>query len=495
MYIKKLIYITFLLAIPMLGIAQQWEIDFSDHEFANAVGHGVLATDGSVIAVGYIGSDNTPFNPMLLRVYPNGSYKEHDCYDIPSFNLVSPLKLNNGNYMALGATLKYDGHDYYGYELGAIVFNDSLEIVSTKTYDTDSLVAKLINAKAIVDTDGTVVVCGEYEPGSTHARPFFYRLNEDGDILDCLFEEPSNGHWTFNCYQILKDPRSDGYIVIGTNHDGQCAMAFYDRQFAKKGSVLPSHNGYMALYTEFNSEKWLSQDNMLTFGFAIDGRGHGWDLLLADINLDGTVNRYVNALNTPDTSYNIAGGRCMAVVNDTTMYGLFYLYPAFKGFGINPGVCLFNKNMEILGVHRFLDAKYNDIAPGSVIATPDGGCVLLCYKTPQYMDTDSFIIKMSREDFNPIPCSISEVPKEQLRATAYPNPTRGELNIDISNLSQNTENRVSITDMQGITRMSRIIQGSGNLLTIDVTVLETGVYFYSVYNREKEIIKEKFIKN
>lgn len=491
---KKVILLLIYVATFMGLNAQQWEIDFSDHEFANAVGHGVLASDGSVIAVGYIGSDDALFNPMLLRVYPDGNYIEHDCYDIPSFNLISPVKLNNGNYMALGATLQYDGNVYYGLELGSIIFNDSLEIISTRIYDTDSLVTKIINAKAIVDADGTVVVCGEYEPGSTRKRPFFYRLNEDGDVLDCLFEEPSNEHWAFNCYQILKDPLSDGYIVIGTNHNGQCAMAFYDRQFSKKGSVLPTLNGYMALYVEFNSEKWLSQDNMLTFGFAMDGRGHGWDLLLADINLDGTVNRYVNALNTPDTSYNVAGGRCMAVVNDTTMYGLFYLYPAFKSLGINPGVCLFNKNMEILGVRRFLDAKYNDIVPGSVIATPDGGCVLLCYRMPQYLDTDSFIIKMSREDFNPIPCSVSEVPKEQLKATAFPNPTRGELNIDISDLPQNTENRVSITDMQGITRMNRIIQGPGNLLTVDVSSLEAGAYFYSVYTREKEIVNGKFIK-
>jgi hypothetical protein len=36
-----------------------------------------------------------------------------------------------------------------------------------------------------------------------------------------------------------------------------------------------------------------------------------------------------------------------------------------------------------------------------------------------------------------------------------------------------------------VSRMNRIIQGSGNLLTIDASVLEAGVYFYSVYKKEK----------
>jgi len=102
---------------------------------------------------------------------------------------------------------------------------------------------------------------------------------------------------------------------------------------------------------------------------------------------------------------------------------------------------------------------------------------------------------MSREDFNPIPCSVNEVPQGKIKATVFPNPTNGELNINISGLPENTENRVSITDMQGITRMSRIIQGPGNLLTIDASSLEAGVYFYSVYNKEKELIKGKFVKN
>lgn len=490
----KNLYIALLTALPLLGSAQQWEIDFSDHEFASEIYDGVLAQDGTIIAIGNTACDSVDYNPFLIHLYPDGSYYEYQYYDIPNFTLNSIIKLNNGNYMALGAALNYDGNAYHAYKMGCIVFSNNLEVISTKLYETNSIVTEITNIKAIIDDDGTVVVCGGYNPGSSKTRPFFYRLNEIGDVLDCLYVEPSNELWVFECYQILRDPRSDGYIVIGTNKNGQCSMAFYDRQFSKTGSSMPTINGYASLYTRYNSEKWLSQNDMLTFGFARDGRGHGWDLLIADINLDGTVNRYNNILNTPDTSYNISGHHSMAVINDTTIYGLFYLYPAFKGWGTNPGVCLFNINLELLGTRRFLDAKYSDISASSIVAMPDGGCILLCNRIRQYLDTDAYIIRMSREDLNPILCGVSEVPKERLKAMAFPNPTKGELNIDISTLPQNIENRISITDINGITRMCRIIQGSGNLLTIDASSLESGVYLYSIYNSEKEFVKGKFIK-
>lgn len=489
MYLKKLIYIALLLAIPILGIAQQWEIDFNDHTYSTRVNDGILAHDGDIIAIGLMASDNNYINPLLLRIKADGSYNERVYYDIPCFNPYSIVKLNNGNYMSWGVSQEQD----ISTGTGVIIFNDSLDIISIKCFELDSIVSRITGGKAIVDDDGTVVVCGEYEPGSTRKRPFFYRLNEDGGILDCHFVEPSNDYWAFNCYQILKDPHSDGYIVLNKGRNGLCSITFYDRQFSETGYFVPQSNNYNPLYIEFNSEKWLSEDRLLTFGHTYEGRAHGYDLLLADISLDGTTNRYVNILNNPDTTYHCRN-KCMAVVNDTTMYGLFYLYHKFKGSGTNAGACLFNKNMELLGVRRFINETYHDIFPSSVVALPDGGCVLLCFRYNNYHDEDIFIIKMSREDFNPIPCSVSEVPKEQLETTVFPNPTRGELNINISKIPQNTENRVSITDVNGITRMCRIIQGSGNLLTIDASSLESGVYLYSIYNSEKEFVKGKFIK-
>jgi hypothetical protein len=104
------------------------------------------------------------------------------------------------------------------------------------------------------------------------------------------------------------------------------------------------------------------------------------------------------------------------------------------------------------------------------------------------------IIKLSRNDFNPIPCSVKEIPEKAIKAMAYPNPARDELNIDISGLLEYNEHRIQITDALGHICMDRIIRGDGNVLTVGVSSLKAGIYVYSIYNAEKEISKNKFIK-
>lgn len=101
---------------------------------------------------------------------------------------------------------------------------------------------------------------------------------------------------------------------------------------------------------------------------------------------------------------------------------------------------------------------------------------------------------MNREDFNPIPCSVKEVPQEALQASAFPNPAKDELHIDISGLPENKEHRIQITDALGHVCMSRIIRGSGNLLTVGVASLKPGVYAYTIYDTENEIVRNKFVK-
>jgi len=150
--------------------------------------------------------------------------------------------------------------------------------------------------------------------------------------------------------------------------------------------------------------------------------------------------------------------------------------------------------MEVLGNRVFLDEEYTDQPSRSILPQNDGGCIIVTFFPLSNHKSQGKLIKMLREDFNPIPCSVKDVAQEKVKACAFPNPTHDELNIDISGLPQNAENRVRISDIHGITRMSRIIQGSANLLTIDVSLFESGVYFYSVYNKEKVFIKEKFVK-
>ena len=78
--------------------------------------------------------------------------------------------------------------------------------------------------------------------------------------------------------------------------------------------------------------------------------------------------------------------------------------------------------------------------------------------------------------------------------TVYPNPVKNNLNIDISDLPQNKEHRIQITDAFGHICLDRIIPGEGNVLTLGVSELKAGLYTYRIYNMDKELIKGKFVK-
>jgi hypothetical protein len=101
---------------------------------------------------------------------------------------------------------------------------------------------------------------------------------------------------------------------------------------------------------------------------------------------------------------------------------------------------------------------------------------------------------MSREDFNPVPAEVKEVPQETIKALAYPNPAKDELNIDIAGLPEHNEHRIQIADAWGHICMDCMIRGEGNVLTLGVSGLKAGVYAYRVYNPEKEVIVGKFVK-
>ena len=126
----------------------------------------------------------------------------------------------------------------------------------------------------------------------------------------------------------------------------------------------------------------------------------------------------------------------------------------------------------------------------------DGGCLIGTIVSTFYLGNYSYgkLIKMRREDFNPIPWSVKEVPQETLKALAFPNPAKDELHIDISGLAESKERRIQITDALGHVCMDRIIRGSGNLLTVGVASLKPGVYAYTIYDTENEIVRNKFVK-
>ena len=106
----------------------------------------------------------------------------------------------------------------------------------------------------------------------------------------------------------------------------------------------------------------------------------------------------------------------------------------------------------------------------------------------------SKVLKLTREEMNPIPASVKEMPVTEIQGKAYPNPAKDVLNIDLSGMENIDGCRFSITDGLGRPCLDRFVRGKGNVLTVGVSGLKAGVYFYRVYDAERDLLSGKWIK-
>ena len=484
--------------------AQQWEIDYGDAQSWTAYINGIVDSEGNVVMVGGYASVYPDYHPIVMRVGPDGTHDRREYEGLEGLFLKDVVQLPNGNYFAAG--------DFKGEAFGVMILDANLEMVAAKRYERDG--ASLFNyyylVKLLLDNDGTVVMSGTASTprpgGGYESRPCLYRFDENADTLRSRYvvaelPDPEYFFFQYRCHQILKNPQNDGLILVGVGKHGRPALILYDYDFNYISDIWIEHlatGSFIYPSGAFSSSCWMSDDDLLVFATLKPSSEQERTIALLDMKLsEGCVTR-LDTIRCDSLPYHIACSEAhnTAFANDTTIYGSYYSTDDMYSRSHHPSVCLFNKDMEVLGNYVFYDEDYIG-SPCFILPQNDGGCILVTvYSYGSIPNRVAYgkIIKLLREDFNPIPCSVKEVPQEALKALAFPNPAKDELHIDISGLPENKEHRIQITDALGHVCMSRIIRGEGNLLTVDVSSLKPGVYIYTVFNSEKEIVRNKFVK-
>ncbi len=508
---------TLLALLLMAGVtmqAQHWEIDFGDPTDINQhsrINAGIIDANGDAVLVGRFGR-RRDWNTQLIKVHPDGSYERHVNEDLPKMLFFyDVVQLKNGNYFTVATRIQDTTMiNFGGNELWAIVLNDNLDILEAQVYTQHTL--ELISSPCLlVEDDGNVVACGEWYERLYWSFPYMYRFNENADTLACRYEKPENYVYNdpifqmhdFKCYKIIKNPLEDGYIFL-CDHGGMGA-AFYDENFQYKKAYRYGTATYIfAVGNKGYSDYLLSDNSMLVFCTRCEDDGiDEYHLCLADLDLGGSkergngiVNRFVtNFHHKENRKEEQCMGKSMATVNDTTMYGCYYTWYELGG-DMQTGLCLFDRDMEILGGRFFDEAEYLNYGAMFVLPYDDGGCLLVMDGGANMLGPycASKVLKLNREEMNPITTSVKEMPVMEIQGKAYPNPARDVLNIDLSGMENIEGCRISITDALGRPCLDRFIRGEGNVLAIGVSGLKAGVYFYRVYNAEKELLNGKWIK-
>lgn len=78
--------------------------------------------------------------------------------------------------------------------------------------------------------------------------------------------------------------------------------------------------------------------------------------------------------------------------------------------------------------------------------------------------------------------------------SAYPNPVKGLLNINLSGIPTDKRSRIHIVDAQGRVCMELQIHGSGGSHAIDISNLSPGIYLYRIGEPGACETKGKFVK-
>lgn len=479
--------------------AQQWVKEYGDTSTCTKIRSGIIDSDGFAVMVGGHGLDGEPIRPFIVRIDSKGNdstYWFDEQYECISLEGI--VQLGNDNYFIAGSVRNYstDCSDAFV----VMVLDKDMNIIKFVRCDNPENVITVQSQSLFLDDDGTVVLSGGMKYPSSistnyyYLRPFFYRFDENANILQSRIVTTDNAIGKeayiqdYERPQILKDPNSEGYIILADGINNVFSVLLYDRDFNFAGGNYL----HVPLSLDFfggNSSYMLSNDRLLLFCELEERFETTSKMALADVGIDGEINSYVPVCIQADTSHQNAFYQSTAYANDTTMYGLFFFYKSLGDF--HTGVCLFDKNMELLGWKRVWSTSY-DMAPSSILTFPDGSCVIAMFIGRRL--GGSKILKFSREDFNPIPCSVSKIPEEQLQALAFPNPASDEIHFDISNLPICKEHRISICDVMGRTVMSRIIRGEGNVLTVGIADFEPGIYTYCIFNSQTIIVNGKFVK-
>lgn len=482
-----------LMVMVATGYAQQWEIDFGDASTYTWLSQGITDREQNAIFFGKSGCDKTDCYPYFIRVDQEGNHQSYVLGDEQFHNLNKPsmVQMEDGNFFMVGDVEKS--------AIYAVVLDSDFNVLSCKRYDKPEDAHSMVGGHLVLDHDGTVVLAGScnYETGSgVWGRHYFCRFDNQADTIASRFYTPETQPgilaYEYELDQLLLNPYG-GFVLLGAGINGSRSILRFDSDFNYLGGNQLYANRVQ--FSDVYCDHWLPNDQLL-----IMGRVASFDdpylesIGLAKLGLDGTMESIERFYCNRDTIL-LTQNRYMAYYNDTTIYGAIDCKWNLAGPSITR-ICLVNTEMEVLGLKEITTEACDYYAPGSILSTPDGGCIISVMEYHAFGENHYHgkIIKLSREDFNPIPCGVKEVPQEAVKASAYPNPAKDALNIDISGLPENEKHRIQITDALGHICMDRIIRGEGNVLTVGVANLPAGMYTYQIYNDKKTLSSGKFVK-
>lgn len=485
---KKILLIVGLVLLCFSSFAQQWEviIDVSDKSTGGI--SSIVSTDNQIkIATSCNGS------AFGYSIDTDGICCEQS-FGIENTvtGFLDIVNIGNDTLFALGYYFDTIADTYY---VRVVTMNNQLEELADFQYQIDEeCYIHEFHGRLLVDNDGTVIATVPVVWNkSSYSHPTiasFWRFNRNGELLNSYYTKSiSNAFSRLIVYDLRKLDDDSSFVAIGEGWITNLSIMFFDYDFnmTDYSNIVFEQNEFSFDIDSYYSGYQFDNQHLFVAGSQSVHDINKPHLLMTKVDLEGNIVQRL-MIDQPDTLYYGLKNRMVSFSNDSTIYITAHCR---EGHWMNTPfgqLFLINRDMELLGSIVLSDLM--GAVPAVVLHTDDDGCIVVGKKNNDYI----YIRKYSREDFNPIPCSVKEVPLCQNTSLAYPNPAKSEINIDISSLAVDANIRIRVTNSLGQPILERIIKGTGNLLTLGIESLPSGMYYYSIFNPQSELISGKFVK-
>lgn len=491
---KRLLFLAFcLMAFGMQS--QQWMISYPVEEGVVLVG-GACNGEGNYIfgacndynGLGYV-------DAYAMYVDKDGGYIERKfSFEGYKSHLCSALCMDDGNAFVVGVkggTLTNHLYD----TLWIAVMTPELDIVEERDYPlVEPYITWTTDVYLRFDNHGDIIVLADVSernyPFMTNGVYAVFKCDTHGNMLKSRYFPDGHGVNGARPSGLIRVPDSDDMMLLGkgffvTNSHSIC---YIDNDLNKIGAYqLPLYenirnytdcwkdNGHF-LMSSMTHHQGMLDHALYAAVFEVDATGHYVDTLVYD---------------RADTSDYTAQFGSMVYVSDDCIYIATYWDSGDEELPSDAVICLIDNDLNLKGTKR-LKTGNTKIRLMHCQTTSEGGCLVYGQCKESYGSEMVCVWNLLPDDFV-IPWALQESPEALPHLDAYPNPTSDYLNIKLNN--DDNQCVVSVFDMRGRKYFERRFDGGGGLLTLDVTNLEAGTYFYEVITGEQSTQKGRFMKN
>lgn len=479
---------------------QSWTIDYEGYPAGvTMVVDGLIDEAGVTFLVGQEGESHDRSEALLMRIEPDGRHSEY-LHPIEHGHSKATCIVELWNHhLFVAGNCRSEDDDY----VMVLVFDKQLNLLYERYYPKEVEAVSFGECRAVVDRQGNVIVTTTVKQVNsymiTENHGVFLKFDENGALLSrrYLIEDYPDPLFFMTRFQLRQMwVREDGTLLcLAPGYGGVMSFITFDTAF----NYLEEHPIYQdkcgksdhVLCDDCYTDYWYSSEEALVFSGLCD-EDHN-RLRVSRINTQGEFLEYIHLNVREDTADNPANRRCMAAANDTTFYFSFY----YHLYSYDPGVaCVYmlNNRLEIVGRH--IDDDIACYRARLILPTHDGGCITVnCINNCQGLVQEErpFIQRLSREDFETVPWTVTGPSNESHRGRAYPNPTADMLHIPLEGITA-SHVRCCVLDPLGRTVIDVRIRPGSDLLNLNVGSLRPGRYHYRIYTNEQTLFSEPFIK-